>query len=70
MFGIFCIMNGVFVFFFIKETKGKTLEEMDILFGTVDASQREADLERTFAEEKGMVQHEEHHADKAVEAAK
>jgi len=45
MFGIFCAANGVFVFFFIKETKGRTLEDMDIIFGTVEAEQRLADVE-------------------------
>lgn len=46
MFGIFCLANFTFVFFCIKETKGKTLEDMDILFGTVNAEQRAADVER------------------------
>lgn len=46
MFGCFCLGMGVFVFFFIKETKGKTLEDMDILFGTVAEAQRRADVEQ------------------------
>ncbi|KAH8802461.1 general substrate transporter [Xylogone sp. PMI_703] len=46
MFGIFCLANCVFVFFCIKETKGKTLEDMDIIFGTIEESQRRADVER------------------------
>jgi hypothetical protein len=46
MFGIFCLANGVFVFFFIKETKGRSLEDMDILFGTVAEEQRRADVEQ------------------------
>jgi len=46
MFACFCFAMGVWVFFFIKETKGKTLEEMDILFGTVDEEARRADVER------------------------
>jgi len=58
MFGIFCLANGVFVFFFIKETKGRTLESMDILFGTVDADKRATDVERML-EEKSAVQHQE-----------
>jgi sugar porter (SP) family MFS transporter len=49
MFGIFISAMGVFVFFFIKETKGKTLEEMDVLFGSVDAQQRAADVEKNLA---------------------
>lgn len=46
MFGIFCAANFAFVFFFIKETKGRTLEDMEILFGTVEADVRAADIER------------------------
>lgn len=46
MFGIFCLANAVFVWFCIKETKGKTLEDMDIIFGTIAEEQRRADVER------------------------
>jgi len=46
MFAIFCLANAFFAFFFIKETKGKTLEDMDILFGTVAEEQRRADVEQ------------------------
>lgn len=46
MFGIFCSANGVWVFFFVRETKGRSLEDMDILFGTVDAEKRAEDVER------------------------
>jgi len=56
MFGIFCVANGAFVFFFIKETKGRSLEEMDVLFGTVEAEQRAADVERIL--HKGAAQDE------------
>jgi hypothetical protein len=49
----------VFVFFFIKETKGRTLEDMDILFGAVNAEQRAEDVERVLASEKGAVQMDE-----------
>ncbi|KAL1310582.1 hypothetical protein AAFC00_000860 [Neodothiora populina] len=68
MFGIFCAANGFFVFFFMKETKGLKLEDIDILFGAVDAEQRRRDVEATLAEEKGVahkmaverVEHAEH----------
>lgn len=51
---------GVFAFFFIKETKGRTLEDMDVLFGAVTAEQRAQDLERSLAvEKKGGVELEE-----------
>ena len=66
MFGIFCLANGVFVFFFIKETKGRTLESMDILFGTVDAAKRATDVERML-EEKSAVQHQENATGTIVE---
>jgi MFS family permease len=46
MFGIFCAANFVFVWFFVKETKGRSLEDMEILFGTVEADVRAADVER------------------------
>ena len=53
----------VFVFFFIKETKGRTLEDMDILFGDVNAEQRAEDVERVLASEKGAVQMDESSVD-------
>jgi hypothetical protein len=46
MFGIFCFAMGVWVFFFLRETKGRSLEDMDILFGAVDEAQRQADVEQ------------------------
>ncbi|CAG7919587.1 unnamed protein product [Penicillium olsonii] len=57
MFGIFCFAMGVFVLFFFKETKGRTLEEMDLIFGAVDEQQRRADVEHTL--QKTQVMHEE-----------
>lgn len=55
MFGIFCMAMGIYVFFFIKETKGRTLESMDILFGAVDQDTREQDLEEAMQTEKEVV---------------
>lgn len=46
MFGIFAFAMGVWTFFFIKETKGRSLEDMDILFGVIDEAQRKADVEQ------------------------
>ena len=46
MFGIFCITMSAWIFLCIKETKNKTLEEMDVLFGNVDAERRAHDIER------------------------
>jgi hypothetical protein len=34
LFGTFCAMMGVFVWFCIPETKGLSLEKMDALFGS------------------------------------
>ncbi|RHZ63574.1 sugar porter family MFS transporter [Aspergillus thermomutatus] len=42
MFGIFCVAMGLFILFFAKETKGRSLEEMDVLFGAVDGNERHA----------------------------
>lgn len=40
-------IGGMFVFtFFIPETKGRSLEEMDVIFGAVSKEQREADIQR------------------------
>lgn len=58
MFGCFCTGMGVFVTFFVKETKGKTLEEMDLVFGSIDEAQRRADVEATL--HKNNFEHAEH----------
>lgn len=36
MFGTFCILMGLFVWFFVPETKGLSLEKMDELFGVTE----------------------------------
>lgn len=58
MFGVFCTAMGIFVAIFVKETKGRTLEEMDLIFGSVDPEQRNADVEQTL--HKHDVEHDEH----------
>lgn len=52
MFAIFCLAMSIFAFFFIPETKRRTLEEMDVLFGTVDAETRAKDVEAAIIVEK------------------
>ncbi|KAF9892270.1 hypothetical protein FE257_002047 [Aspergillus nanangensis] len=58
MFGVFCLAMGLWIFFFVKETKGRTLEDMDILFGAVDGESRKIDIERRM--EKDTAVHDEH----------
>lgn len=36
MFGSFCFLMGLFVWFFVPETKGLSLESMDDLFGVTE----------------------------------
>lgn len=36
MFAIFNFANIVYVWFFVRETNGKSLEEMEVIFGTVE----------------------------------
>ncbi|KAF9731548.1 hypothetical protein PMIN03_002361 [Paraphaeosphaeria minitans] len=59
MFGIFCLCMGIFAFLFIKETKGRTLEDMDVLFGAVSPEQRAQDVERSMAAENKKMELEE-----------
>lgn len=40
------ILGGCTFIFFLPETKGKSLEEMDIIFGAVSAEKREGDIVR------------------------
>lgn len=58
LFGTFCALTFLFVFFLIPETKGMSLEKMDGLFGItddllrmMDESQRELTASRNAARE-------------------
>lgn len=65
MFGIFCTAMGVFVTIFVKETKGRTLEEMDLLFGAVNEEQRRVDIENTLHKNnRGHAEHQEKEAER------
>lgn len=49
MFFLFASINigAMLVFsFFLPETKGRSLEEMDVIFGAADAATRRADIEK------------------------
>ncbi|KAJ6113643.1 hypothetical protein N7523_006960 [Penicillium sp. IBT 18751x] len=64
IFSCFCFSMGVFVWFFIPETKGMSLEKMDDLFGVTELlQQKAADPEHTLAAEdtnKAVESHVEH----------
>lgn len=67
MFGVFCLAAGTFVLIFAKETKGRSLEDMDVLFGAVDADARRNDVEHAL--HKGSVSHMEEGATTDAEKA-
>lgn len=54
MFGCFCFAMSTFVWVFIPETKQLSLEEIDVLFGNVDAGRRQRDVEMALAEERKL----------------
>jgi hypothetical protein len=62
-FAVFCLLSGVWTFFFIPETKGRTLEQMDQLFGD---NTSEIENERRKAIEADLLQ-QEHIPTTAVE---
>lgn len=67
MFAVFCVAMGVFVLLFAKETKGRSLEEMDVLFGAVDQDERKAAVEQAL--HKNEVGHRECVEEEATAAA-
>lgn len=51
MFGIFCVAMSVWVGIFIKETKGRSLEDMNVLFNKNYVEPSRKDLEHEDKEE-------------------
>lgn len=54
-FAVFCLLAFVFTFFFVPETAGKTLEQMDEVFNDVSSEaeeQRKARIMRDIVEGK------------------
>ncbi|KAL4922876.1 general substrate transporter [Aspergillus aurantiobrunneus] len=45
MFGIFCVAMAVWVMVCVKETKGRSLEDMNALFGKIDVGPAQKDVE-------------------------
>ncbi|KAI8654850.1 MFS domain-containing protein [Fusarium keratoplasticum] len=54
VFASLCFGMSVFTFFFMKETKGLTLEEIDQLFGLSDMEQFHNDVERRMTKLEGL----------------
>ncbi|KAK5130378.1 hypothetical protein LTR08_002170 [Meristemomyces frigidus] len=53
-FGILTFMGAAFIYFFFPETKGLSLEEMDVLFGSVGVAQADAERMREITKEIGL----------------
>ncbi|KAL4902105.1 hypothetical protein BDW74DRAFT_67082 [Aspergillus multicolor] len=49
-FAAFCLLALAFTFFFIPETRGKTLEDMDLIFGDTAAHEEKTRIKRIEAE--------------------
>lgn len=52
-FAVWLLSGGLFIWFFVPETKNKTLEEMDLVFGSAMASE-DRDIFATAKEEVGL----------------
>jgi hypothetical protein len=54
-FGSLTFLGAGFIYFFFPETKGLSLEEMDILFGSSGAAAADAERMREINKEVGLV---------------
>jgi len=53
-FGLLTFLGSLFIWFLVPETKGLTLEEMDIIFGSVGTAQADAERMREVNKEVGL----------------
>ncbi|KAK3070329.1 hypothetical protein LTR53_010656 [Teratosphaeriaceae sp. CCFEE 6253] len=54
LFGLLIMMGAAFIYFFFPETKGLSLEEMDVLFGSVGVAAADAERMREINREVGL----------------
>ncbi|KAF2727393.1 MFS sugar transporter-like protein [Polyplosphaeria fusca] len=55
-FGLLTFMGAAFIWFFFPETKGLSLEEMDLLFGSIGVAEREKEMWREVHAEVGLTE--------------
>jgi hypothetical protein len=53
-FAAFCFLAGGFTYFFVPETRGKTLEDMDLVFGDTAAHEEQERIRQIEAQLRGV----------------
>jgi len=53
-FAVFCLLAGLFTYFFVPETRGKTLEDMDLVFGDTAAHEEKDRIRQIEAQLRGV----------------
>ncbi|KAL3418307.1 D-xylose-proton symporter (hexose transporter) [Phlyctema vagabunda] len=53
-FAVFCLLAFGFTYFFVPETRGKTLEDMDLVFGDTDAHEEKTRIRQIEAQLRGL----------------